>query len=71
MCLALGKVPDVSEAEFGYLMAAFFIDGRYEYAAKENLAPFCLHTYISNHFKQLSIDGTEVFSVPHDANVTP
>jgi hypothetical protein len=42
MCLSFGKVPDVAEAEFGDLMAAFLVDGGDEHAAKEDLAPFCL-----------------------------
>jgi hypothetical protein len=43
MRLTFGKVPDIAEAKFGDLVAAFFIDGGDEDTAEEDLTPFC-HT---------------------------
>jgi hypothetical protein len=43
MCLALGKVPDIAEAELGDLVAPVLINGGDENAAEEDLAPFCLN----------------------------
>lgn len=42
MCLALGEIPDVAEAEFGDLMAPVLVDGGDKHAAEEDLTPFCL-----------------------------
>jgi hypothetical protein len=68
MCLTLREVPDIAKAEFGNLMAPFFVDGRDKHAAKEDLAPLCLY-YV--HVRMWIHSMKSWYQdVQHDANAT-